>query len=305
MLFRPAKPSAQVRLPRALEPLTRQRRWICWRWVQRGGKRTKPPINPHTGALIDAMDPAHWMRAERAIRLAATEGGRCDGIGFVLSGDCGIGALDLDDCRDPKTGVLEKWARQIVNRAGSYAEVTPSGSGIRILGLAQGAAVHTSWPMPCGQLEVYRRAQRYITVTGALIAADGDQMADIDDLIDQLVDEYRPHRAHAVAIERVEVPDEVSLQERRALCYKYRIHSGWLQNCLLDRLRPGPGDDRSKTHCRIAHCLIERGVPFDDMFVLLKFTCWNKHRHENRCDEMVWHLIEYVAAQPHQPWRPS
>ncbi len=40
---------------------------------------------------------------------------------------------DLDDCRDPQTGQIDPWAQQILNAGQTYAEVSVSGTGIRLL----------------------------------------------------------------------------------------------------------------------------------------------------------------------------
>jgi replicative DNA helicase len=42
---------------------------------------------------------------------------------------CGI---DLDGCRDPKSGKFADWARKVIAEACSYAEVSPSGTGVKI-----------------------------------------------------------------------------------------------------------------------------------------------------------------------------
>ena len=64
--------------------------------------------------------------------------GNVDGIGYVVTQRDGFAALDLDHCRDPKSGDLEPWAGELIARADSYTEITPSGEGVRILGIANG-----------------------------------------------------------------------------------------------------------------------------------------------------------------------
>jgi AAA domain len=114
-----------------------------------------------------------------AVAATPTNGG----IGFILKGS-GIAALDLDDCRNEKTGKLDKWAADLVKSAtGAYVEVTPSQKGVRILGLAGGKAVHTSIDMPTGKVELYRDAARYITVSGNEIGTCRT-LINIDSLID-------------------------------------------------------------------------------------------------------------------------
>jgi primase-polymerase (primpol)-like protein len=69
--------------------------------------------------------------------------GKADGIGFMLS-DGGVSAVDIDDCRNPETGELHPWATDQITRSKSYAEVTPSNEGIRIIGLGKGEKLHRS-----------------------------------------------------------------------------------------------------------------------------------------------------------------
>ena len=63
--------------------------------------------------------------------LARFNSDSVDGIGFQL-GDSYVG-IDLDRCRNPKTGEIESQATEIIGRLSSYAEISPSGTGIHIL----------------------------------------------------------------------------------------------------------------------------------------------------------------------------
>lgn len=95
---------------------------------------------------------------------------RFDGPGFVFPSDGGWLGIDLDGCRDPETGAIEDWARDIVTTVGSYAEVSPSGTGVKIFckrigewtyqnkSTADAEKSHHGW-------EVYTGG-RYFAVTG-------------------------------------------------------------------------------------------------------------------------------------------
>jgi hypothetical protein len=52
--------------------------------------------------------------------------------------DDDLDAVDLDHCRDPHTGEVAEWAQAEIDAANSYAEVTVSGMGLRILGIGSG-----------------------------------------------------------------------------------------------------------------------------------------------------------------------
>ena len=110
--------------------------WICWQEVERDGKATKVPTKPyHTNGTpnASATDPATWRDLETALAFHESDRVRTDGLGFVFAPETPIVGVDLDDCRDPGTGELDSWARDIVERLDSYTEVSPSGRGIHVL----------------------------------------------------------------------------------------------------------------------------------------------------------------------------
>jgi hypothetical protein len=45
-------------LPAALAHLRDESRWVCWKYVLKGGRWTKPPINPRTGRFADVNKSA-------------------------------------------------------------------------------------------------------------------------------------------------------------------------------------------------------------------------------------------------------
>ena len=122
--------------------------------------------------------------------MAAFETGKCDGIGFNLSGT-DIAAFDIDNCRDPATGDIAPEAMAIVNRATSYTEMTVSGTGLRVIGYGTGPKVHRKQKLPGSAVEVesYRNAERYIVITGNPLPETWPHIADIGDVIDAVVAE--------------------------------------------------------------------------------------------------------------------
>ena len=144
-------------------------RWVGWRWETRKGKRTKPPVMPGNGGRYASVaDPRTWGSHDDAL---ATEG--IDGVGLVLTNHPNLAACDLDHCRDAATGGIEPWAQKLIEQAQSYAEITPSAAGLRVIGLAEGLGrQHFNVPKgPNGaHVEVYcGGADRYITVSGDVL----------------------------------------------------------------------------------------------------------------------------------------
>ena len=114
-----------------LSDLKSRENWVCWRYKQRDGKKTKIPVDPHTGQFASSSDSDTWSDFETA--QEHYENGDTDGLGFVFGDDDLISGVDLDNVRDPETGELEEWAEDIINQIDSYTEVSPSGTGVHIL----------------------------------------------------------------------------------------------------------------------------------------------------------------------------
>jgi len=139
--------------------LTGLPQWLCWRYGDsRNGKPTKIPFDPRTKRKASSTDPGTWCSHEQA-QAGARNG--FDGAGFVFTKEDGYCGIDLDGCRDPATGKVEEWAKRIVDRLGSYAEISPSKEGLHIIikGRLSGSGLKR------GGVEIYDRG-RYFTMTG-------------------------------------------------------------------------------------------------------------------------------------------
>jgi hypothetical protein len=170
--------------PAALEPLCQHDHWVLWRWEQSAkGKWTKPPYRANAPKRkAKNNDPATWASYQTAV-AAAHEG---DGIGFALLGTPFV-AIDLDHCVDGDE--IDPWAKALVDAAnGAYVERTPSGEGLRIIGLGSGEELQRKWKTEGREgaaIEVYRNTARYITVTGAQLG-ECKELAQLDPLLDEI-----------------------------------------------------------------------------------------------------------------------
>ena len=108
--------------------------WVAWK-PDRHDPRRKVPMGA-SGRNTDWSKSSQWLTFEDAVARAEKFSA---GIGFVPAGE-DIGLVDLDSCvRIDSEGSLEMapWAQEWVDAFASYTEISPSGTGLRIV--ARGA----------------------------------------------------------------------------------------------------------------------------------------------------------------------
>ena len=155
--------------------LTDEQRWVCWRAEDRGGRPTKVPYQPD-GRRASSTDPTTWSTLHDAVQAHVREG--YSGIGIVLGR--GLGGVDLDACRNPETGEIAGWARGAIEEFHSYTEISPSGTGVKILARGAPAALPASVLPMSGEpingkrpaLEAYVSG-RYFALTGEAVNGGG------------------------------------------------------------------------------------------------------------------------------------
>lgn len=166
---------ALARVPRELkiEP-----RWVCWRREERNGKATKLPVCAANGRMAKSTDPTTWATFEEAV--VAVGRWRCDGVGFVFGPDRAFTGLDLDHVIEG--GVLDAAYRWVVEEAGTYTEVSPSGDGLHLIfrGPKPEGAERSRKGQPCGRVVEMYDHDRYFTVTGNVFEGHGAVSANPD-----------------------------------------------------------------------------------------------------------------------------
>jgi hypothetical protein len=133
------------------------KRYVPWRYEKRGDNWIKPPMN---GA--SSTDPATWMTFEDA--MAYVDRGDADGVA-IASGD-GLLILDFDDC--VKRGKLAPFVQDAMLRFNSYAEMSPSGSGVHLFLKVDpdfDPKIGNAKAEGCGKVEVFPR-NHFCSVTG-------------------------------------------------------------------------------------------------------------------------------------------
>ncbi len=152
--------------------------WVVWKLERRHGRLTKVPYSAATGRNAACNKPETWASFGEAVAAYEAGNGRYDGVGFVLSQDDPFVGIDLDHCA--VDGTIQPWTdeqrkawgddlpepAEIVGSLGTYAEVSPSGNGLRIIG--QGSLKGLRGRKK-GDVETYDYG-RYLTITGARLS---------------------------------------------------------------------------------------------------------------------------------------
>jgi len=117
----PEKPTALTPIfENVPNELTQLNQWVCWRYVYRKGKWTKPPYTP-TNQNASTTNHATWSTFEQVKHAYLNPQNKFDGVGFVFNGDhSGVDADHTTEIDD------------LIKAINSYAEYSPSGEGIHI-----------------------------------------------------------------------------------------------------------------------------------------------------------------------------
>ncbi len=190
-------------IPSSMQPVTR---WVTWNYqpdLKRPAKPKKVPFQATTPPkYAKSNDATTWAPFD--VACAAYRANHHAGIGFML-GD-GWGGVDFDGCYDPETQTIADWAAPWIARLFSYAEVSPSGHGIKVIVRAE---VTNPLKLSLGDhigVEVYG-AGRYFTITGQRLENSPPEPLAAQDAIDALLAHYRPSAAPARATMPPTAPD--------------------------------------------------------------------------------------------------
>jgi len=142
--------------------LKQYNQWLLWRFVN----GAKVPIN-RWGENSGCNKPDHFMSYEEAV--AVDDSYTLNGVmgpAFVFTENDPFVGIDLDDARCPSSGKIKEWAIQLITMVGSYTEVSPSLSGVKIYVKASlPNNIKHNAPYADGAVEVYDRG-RFFTFTG-------------------------------------------------------------------------------------------------------------------------------------------
>ena len=154
-------------------PLSLQQKalFCLWRYeLDQKGRKTKVPYNPNRPRQkADSTNKNTFSSFDKVVEIFFADS-KFDGIGVgVFDFLCGI---DIDNCID-EHGNIDERAQEIIDVMKSYTEISPSGTGVRILCLRNKDFKYNTdeFYIKHGNLEIYvsGSTNRFLTVTGNVI----------------------------------------------------------------------------------------------------------------------------------------
>lgn len=173
---------------------------MAWQTEDRNGKPTKVPYDPVKLGKAKANDPNTWGTRAQAeatagkLRMPYGSGGVGVELGGLDGDNAGLSlaGIDLDTCRDD-AGSFAPWAVEVLERFGTYAEVSPSGTGCKLFFLVTARVLDQVAPLldqgggkafkQAGDghppaIEIYT-AGRYFAVTGLHLEGTPAELVDV------------------------------------------------------------------------------------------------------------------------------
>jgi putative DNA primase/helicase len=138
------------------DELKRFPQWVVWKYKWDGAKWTKPPCQSN-GRYASSTNPDTWRAFDTALDACKKRG--FDGLGIALTENMGIIGIDLDNISEEDKSFF------LGAMKGSYAELSPSGKGLRIFAKGTLPVDGTSWKNEEKGYEIYK-AKHYLTITG-------------------------------------------------------------------------------------------------------------------------------------------
>lgn len=174
--------------------------WLAWKSPSDGRKVPRALWETGGDAFVNAQDPKIWTDIQTATKWTDKLPGY--ELAFNIRDreeypDEIFLLVDYDDARDAESGEIHPAVREHIQRAGSYADISTSGTGVHIFcraSLPDGVkAIDAELPavegFPDAEMEVYDSA-RFSAMTADHLADTPQEVTDCQRFVDELADEF-------------------------------------------------------------------------------------------------------------------
>jgi Primase C terminal 2 (PriCT-2)/Protein of unknown function (DUF3987) len=165
--------------------------WLIYKLAHRNeNKSAKYPADPNSGrAPVSAYAAACLTLAEA--REAAARFGGPYGIGYLPRPGSELVGIDLDNAIRPWDDQPDPWAADLLGLCPSWAERSPSGTGIRVIAARRGAPEIDTERKLNGTdhgLGYFGKGGRFFTVTFDLLPGRGTDLCSTPALVQEVLD---------------------------------------------------------------------------------------------------------------------
>ncbi len=163
--------------------------WVRWSYVKKPNtkKPAKVPFYTTGNRAASSTDPATWGTFQEALENVGQDS--TVGVGFVLTAEDPYVGVDFDHVISD--GRLDPTVAAILEDLHSYSEVSPSGTGVRVIVRGR-IPVDTKHKADLGNgavLELWDR-KRFVTMTGNLLPGSTEDISDATEALCRIVDRY-------------------------------------------------------------------------------------------------------------------
>lgn len=161
--------------------LKEKKQWVLWKLEEKkNNKKTKVPYQIN-GYGAKSNDSSTWASYDEVSKILENDNGIYSGIGFMFNDD--VIGIDFDHI--VQDGVIQPEFREWVEKFGSYAELSQSGTGIHILTLGKiPGEKRRKEPV-----EIYTK-ERFFVMTGNLIDEKFRDIKENQPVLEELYKEY-------------------------------------------------------------------------------------------------------------------
>lgn len=187
--------------------------WLLWKAEPRPeGKGTNKIPYQGNGKKASSTNPETWSDFSSVTASLFDEDSEFSGAGFVVRAENGITVLDFDHVRNAYTGEIDETVLGAVRYLGTYAEVSPSGTGIRIIGYGTMDRAISSKTLQ-GWV-----TGRYVTITGHHVEGTNTELQPIDPLkLAEVVAWFADKQASSATTQASNSPTGYLLDTRQVL----------------------------------------------------------------------------------------
>ena len=262
--------------------------FCTWRLIEKEGRMTKLPFNPVKKQMAKSNDKNTFNNYDTIIKFLpdyyaydTINNKELGGIGLGIFN--GFSAIDIDHCYNPKTDEYNELATDIIKYCASYTELSPSGTGVRII-LKTNTELDKNLYYINQQkigLEIYisDNTNKYVTLTGNRISKETN-IKNVD--LSYILNKYMKKNNSTVKYVKKSTSYGGKFDERlnKALKYNKKLIKAW------NAVPSGSGGDENETDLSLCDhlAIVFKGsyTDIENAFAMSPYYQAKDENHKNK-----------------------